>query len=154
MCAPSGGNSHTARYLVITDPDVLTRFRVLTKAAFAAMEVTPTTYSSLAASIMRSKTGAYVYDYGAPVLIVLCDKADYGNNMADCACAAENMFLAANALDLGSCYINQLHWLRDDPAIRDYLISLGMAEDETVCLSLAIGYVDSRDGLPARNERQ
>ena len=44
----------------------------------------------------------YVFCYNAPLLIVVANRADYGNNLADCACAIENMMLAANALDPGS----------------------------------------------------
>ena len=37
----------------------------------------------------------------------------------------ENIFLTAQSLGLGSCYINQLHWLRNDVNVRDYLSELG-----------------------------
>ena len=49
------------------------------------------------------------FHYGAPVYIVTANKMGYGNAMADSACALENMMIAANALDLGSCWINQFH---------------------------------------------
>ncbi|MCI7063161.1 MAG: nitroreductase family protein, partial [Mitsuokella jalaludinii] len=88
--------------------------------------------------------------YNAPVLIVVANKRDYGNKYADVSCAMQNMMLAANALDLGSCWINQLRWLQDNPVLRAYLQKLGMAEDEEVCASLSIGYPDTPDGLPGR----
>ena len=50
------------------------------------------------------------------------------------------MMLAANELDLGSCYINQLHWLDGDPDVHEYLLRIGLEEDETVCGSMALGY--------------
>ena len=66
--------------------------------------------------------------------------------MADSACVLENMMLAANALDVGSCWINQLHWLDsysgmtgEHPEVDAYLRSLGLKEDETVCGSLSLG---------------
>ena len=92
----------------------------------------------------------YVFMYNAPVLIVVANKRDYGNKYADVSCAMQNMMLAANALDLGSCWINQLRWLQDNPVLRAYLQKLGMAEDEEVCASLSIGYPDTPDGLPGR----
>ena len=58
----------------------------------------------------------------------------------------------ANALDLGSCWINQLRWLKDNPVIMEYLYELGLHEDEAVFGSLSIGYADSEDGLPNRRE--
>ena len=64
------------------------------------MEVTENTYASMKHSINASKKDGYVFCYNAPVLIVVANRKDYGNNIADCACAIENMMVAANALDL------------------------------------------------------
>lgn len=60
--------------------------------------------------------------------------------MAYCACAIENMMVAANALDLGSCWINQLRWLNEDPRLVAYLQTLGMKETERVYGAVIIGY--------------
>jgi nitroreductase len=148
--APSGGNSRTTRFIVIRERAVLTKLSDLARAAFARMAVTPETYVSLAASIKASKRGDYVFHYNAPVLVVTANKTGYGNALADCACAAENMMLAANALDLGSCYINQLRWLAEELRLRAVLTELGMAADEQVFASVALGFADTADGLPVR----
>ena len=71
--------------------------------------------------------------------------------MADCACAIENMMVAANALDLGSCWINQLKWLNEDTSINRYLYTLGMKENERIFGAVIIGYPVSESGLPNRN---
>ena len=120
--------------------------------AFAKMELRDDLYKSLKNSITLSRKGHYSFSYNAPVLIVVANKKDYGNNMADVACAVENMMLAANELDLGSCYINQLKWLNEDPSIRGYLATLGLKDDERVYASVAIGYADTESGLPNRAE--
>ena len=146
--APSGGNSQTTHFLVITDPDVLTELSWIVQTAFAKMEIQENTYASLKNSIRASKRGNYVFHYNTPVLIVTANKKGYGNAMADSACALENMMIAANALDLGSCWINQLHWLDEDEAVHEYLLGLGLAEDETVTGALALGF--PADGLPNR----
>ena len=73
---------------------------------------------------------------------------DNPNNQADCACALENMMLMASALELGSCWINQLKGLNQDAEINDYLVSLGMNPQERVYGALALGYADTADGLP------
>lgn len=148
--APSGGNNQTTHFLVITDPDVLSELAWIVKTAFAGMEIQPDTYASIKNSINASKRGNYVFHYNTPVLIVTANKKGYGNAMADSACALENMMLAANALDLGSCWINQLHWLDEDEAVRTYLTGLGLADDETVTGGLALGYPE--DGLPLRKD--
>ncbi len=146
--APSGGNCQTTHFLVISDPDILSELAGVVQTAFAKMEIREDTYSSLKHSISASRRGAYIFHYNTPVLIVTANKKSYGNALADSACALENMMIAANALDLGSCWINQLHWLDEDDAVRAYLLGLGLAEDETVTGGLALGY--PAEGLPNR----
>ena len=149
--APSGGNNQTSHFLVIRNRDVLRKLIGMTEAAFAGMEIAEDTYASLKHAITASKRGGYVFCYNAPVLIAVANRRDYGNNMADCACAIENMMVAANALDLGSCWINQLRWLNEEPELVEYLQSLGMKEDERIYGAVIIGYPATESGLPNRN---
>lgn len=148
--APSGGNNQTNHFIVIKNKAVLERLCGLVVDCFCGMEVTPGMYRSMANSINRSKAGGYVFTYGAPVLIIMANKKGYGNNMADSSVAIENMMLMANALDLGSCWINQLKWIQEDAVIAAELKSYGLEEDEVVCGGVAIGYPDTEDGLPVR----
>ena len=148
--APSGGNNQYGHFLVIENKEVMDKQAVMAEASFSKMEIMPDTYSSLAHSITASKKGGYVFHYNTPALVLYCNKPTYSNNLADTGCALENMMIAANALDLGSVWINQLKWLSEDPDIVPYLQSLGMKEDERVFGGLAIGYPDTEDGLPNR----
>ena len=149
--APSGGNNQTNHLLVIRSRAVIQKLIGMTEAAFAKMEVAEDTYASLKHAINASKKGGYVFCYNAPVLIAVANRQDYGNNMADCACAIENMMVAANALDLGSCWINQLRWLNEEPALVEYLRSLGMKAYERIYGAVIIGYPATESGLPNRN---
>ena len=146
--APSGSNSQSTYFIVITDKSVLAELTELVKQAFAGMEVKEDTYVSLKNSINAAKSGNYMFYYNAPVLIVTANRKGYGNAIADSACALENMMIAANALDLGSCWINQLHWLDENDAVRGFLLEKGLKEDETITGGLILGYPDS--GLPNR----
>ena len=101
--APSGGNNQTTHFIVIRDKAVLSELARIAREEFSKMELKPDTYASMAKSIKLSKKGTYVFHYNAPVLILAANRIGYGNNMADCSCAVENMMLMANALDLGSC---------------------------------------------------
>jgi nitroreductase len=148
--APSGGNNQTNHFLIIQDKTVIAKLTSLAEAAFADMEITENLYSSLKNSITRAKKGGYVFTYNAPVLVVVANRKDYGNNMADCAVAIENMMIAANNLDLGSCWVNQLKWLNEDPDLLDYLRSLGLKENERVYGSVILGYPATDTGLPDR----
>lgn len=150
--APSGSNSQATHFLVITNGEILNHLAELVREAFAKMEADENTYVSLRKSITASKTGKYVFHYNAPVLIVVANKKGYGNAMADSACALENMMVAASALDLGSCWINQLHWLDEEPTVRAFLEQLGVKENETVTGALILGY--ALNGSPAREPKE
>lgn len=146
--APSGSNSQATHFLVITKPSVLSELAALVEQAFAAMEAGPDAYVSLRHAVSAAKKGGYVFHYNAPVLIVTANKKGYGNAIADSACALENMMIAANALGLGSCWINQLHWLDEDADVRAYMEGLGMKQEETITGGLILGC--GIDGQPNR----
>ena len=146
--APSGGNNQTTHFIVFTDKAVLKEMAELVCQEFSKMEAGENTYASLRNSINSSKKGGYVFHYNAPVLIVTANQKDYGNALADSACALENMMIAANVLDLGSCWINQLHWLDENETIRSFLSKYGLLESETVTGGLILGYAEG--GQPIR----
>ena len=148
--APSGGNSQTTRFLVVRDRALLAELAAAAEKAFAAMEVTEDMYRSLKGSILQAKKGGYVYHYDPATLIITANKKDYSNNIADCACALENMMIMASALDLGSCWINQLKWLNEDPELLAILRRHGLEEDERVYGALAVGLPATQDGHPQR----
>lgn len=148
--APSGGNSQTNHFIVVRDPAIKNKLVELVEAAFSKMTYDENTYGSLRNSISRAQKGGYVFCYNAPVLIVVANQKNYGNNQADCAVALENMMLEANELNLGSCYINQLRWLNEEETLLSYLHELGMKEDERVYGSLIVGYPATEDGAPDR----
>ncbi|MCR5272561.1 MAG: nitroreductase [Lachnospiraceae bacterium] len=150
--APSGSNSQKTHCIVFTDRKMLDELAEIVKGEFAKMELDEDAYISLKNSVNASKKGTYVFHYGAPVFIVVANKKDYGNAMADSACALENMMIAANALDLGSCWINQLHWLDSSEAVRKAMYAHGLGEDETITGGLIVGY--PAEGLPNRKQTE
>lgn len=148
--APTGGNCQTVHFLVITNKDVLAALRLRVKEAFSVMELSDDQYISIQNSIKLAKQGNYVYDYNAPVLVVVSNRRGYPNAIADSACALQNMMLTAESMGIGSCWINQLHWLDENQLIRDYLEPLGLGADETICGAVALG---NYDGTHARKLR-
>ena len=138
--APSGGNSQTNHLIVITNQEVLKKLVELVTQEFAKMQWNPDMYKSMQHSIKASQTGNYNFLYSAPTLVVVANQKNYPNAMADSACVLQNMMIAATSLSVGSCWINQLHWLDENPIIREMMLSLGMKEEETVCGALALGY--------------
>lgn len=140
--APSGGNNQSTHMIVIQNKEILQKLKTLVEYEFSQMEIEDNMYESIKNSIRASIKGGYEFFYKAPTLIIVANKKGYGNAMADSACVLENMMLAATGLDVGSCWINQLHWLEDNTAIRVFLSELGLSDNETICGGLALGFAD------------
>lgn len=138
--APSGSNSQLTHLIVIQNAAVLAELRALVQQEFAAMEPDEGMYKSFANAIAKSKQGTYSFLYSAPTLVVVANRKDHGNNMADSAACIENMMLAATSLGVGSCWINQLRWLRENERVVAFLEKLGLSPDETVCGGVVLGY--------------
>ena len=64
--------------------------------------------------------------YDPDVIILASNEKDNTNGLADCACAMENMFLMAQELGIGSCWINQLKEICDEPQVRAELKKFGV----------------------------
>lgn len=148
--APSGGNNQSCHFIVVRSKEALHKLAVLAEKAFAKMEITDNMYRSMANSVRMSKKGGYVFHYNPACLIIVANVKGYSNNIADTACAIENMMIAANELDLGSVWINQLKWLNEDPDLLLFEQALGLDDGERVYGAVAVGYADTEDGLPNR----
>lgn len=117
--APSGKNLQTFRFFIMQkEPSILALQDVVAK----GME-----------------NPSYNF-YGTKALIIVtCNKEDV-NGVEDGSCALENMMLAAHALGLGSCWINQLKYCGDKPEVAAYLDKIGLPEGRRVVGMLALGY--------------
>ena len=138
--APSGGNNQTWLFTAIQSEEKLLQLNELVREGFQSW-VPDDDYPGKLGAKAASRRESYNFYYHAPTLIIASNRPNYENAMADCALALENVFLAAQSLGLGSCYINQLHWLRGDVGVRDFLFELGIPKEHTICSSAAIGYV-------------
>ena len=90
--------------------------------------------------------------YAPPTLIMLSNEKDNVNGLADCACALENIFLMANSLEIGSCWINQLRTICDEKEVREVLRSFEIPENHIVWGMAAIGYPNSIAKEHERND--
>ena len=149
--APSGGNSQTWQFIAIQNEEKLLELNELVRAGFQVW-VPDDDYAAKQNAKEKSAREGYNFYYHAPTLIVAANRPGYANAMADCAAALQNIFLAAEAIGLGSCYINQLRWLKDDQNIRSYLHKLGMPEDYIVCGAAAIGAIEKATSPQPRKE--
>lgn len=72
----------------------------------------------------------------------------------DCAVAAENMMLAADALGIGSCYIGQGWTAFDDPYGQEILRRWNIPTDRYAVMQLLWGYPCEGDKHPTPKPRK
>jgi nitroreductase len=147
--APSGGNNQTWLFTAIQNKELLLELNELVKEGFQHWIPDDDYPGKLGAKAASEKQYYNFYDH-APTLIIASNRPGYENAMADCALALQNIFLVAQSLSLGSCYINQLHWLRNDTNIRDFLFELGIPREHTICSAAAIGFIGKESSPPPR----
>ena len=148
--APTGGNLQQTHFLVITNQNILKELVTLVQEEYGKMPITEHMPAYMQNIIKMSAEGKFVFNYGAPALIIVAHKPVLANNFADSAVAMQNMMLACNELDLGSCWVNQVRHLQDNERMLARLRELGLGEDEKVYASLALGYPDLPNGLNRR----
>lgn len=149
--APSGGNNQTWLFTAIQNKEILLKLNELVREGFQHW-VPDDDYPGKLGAKAASQREGYNFYYHAPTLIIASNRPNYENAMADCALGLENLFLAAQSLGLGSCYINQLHWLRGDSGVREALFELGIPKEHTICSAAAIGYIAKESTPPPRKE--
>lgn len=94
---------------------------------------------------------AYCCYYHAPTLVIVSNEPTQWWAGMDCACAIENMFLAAQSLGIGSCWINQLGTTCDDPEVREFITALGVPVSHKVYGCVALGYGDPK--IPMKEKK-
>jgi nitroreductase len=149
--ALSGGNNQSWLFTAIQKKDVLLSLNELVREAFQTW-VPDDDYPGKRGAKEHSQKEGYNFYYEAPTLIIASNKPDYQNAMADCALALENIFLAAQSMGLGSCYINQLFWLRNVSGVREFLYEFGIPREHVICSAAAIGFIAAETPPPPRKE--
>lgn len=130
--APSGMHYETWHFTAVRNAAKLEELNNRIKGAFAK--------SDDKRLQERGHSETYCCYYHAPSLVIVSNDPTQWWAGMDCACAIENMFLAARSLGIGSCWINQLGTTCDDPEVRAYLTSLGVPENHKVYGCVALGY--------------
>jgi len=147
--SPSGSNNQAWHFLVIQNENILKELNTLVRQEFATWEPDDDYPAKLSAK-KNSQNPDYCFYHQAPTLIVVSNKTGYTNAMQDSSIAQQTTFLAAHSLGLGTCWINQLYWLRDCPDLKAYLTKIGVPEEYMVCASLVVGHIATMPPAPPR----
>lgn len=146
LYAPSARNIQPWHFTVIECPTLIARITEEVRAATIRQEVKR--------YLEMVKSPRYRVNFGAPMFVIVSADPDSSNCPAeDCALALGNMFLAAHSLGLGSCWINQLGPIADDPVFRSLLTQMGVPSPNRIYGSAAFGYrAGAMPDAPKRRE--
>ena len=129
--APSGMNRQVCTILVIKSKPLLEKIRAALKEKFGRE------------CLYGARTFAMVYgDKYEPLLI------------QDGSCILENMFIAARALKIDSCWINQLNELLSDENYQKLRKKLGLGENDKVVGSIVLGYRKEGLEIPSKPRKE
>lgn len=145
LYAPSARNEQPWHLTVVNGHEPLARLTAEVKAATLRAK---THYVA-----MVSREG-YSVAYGAPTLIIVSGDSSHAPMAPyDCALVLGNIFLAAHSLSVGSCWINQLGIISDEPGFRAVLDKLGVPSRNTVYGCACLGYAEGpHPAAPARRD--
>ncbi|MDR0869875.1 MAG: nitroreductase [Planctomycetaceae bacterium] len=134
--APSAMGRQPWHIVVVRGLDKIAEVNREVKAATARMSDNP--YKDYVGS------EAYTVNYHAPTFVIVSGNttASPRNAPFDCALFLGNMFLAAHSLGIGSCWINQLNVLNDEPGFRKYMTRIGIPNANQIFGCACFGYAD------------
>lgn len=143
--APSAMNQQPWHFTVVQNKEILQKINEACRAAFIK--------SGNKNFEERAKAENFSIFYNAPTFIIVSgdEKAIAPQN--DCSLALGNMFLAAESLGIGSCWIHAMNFLFTTEEGKSLKIELGIPEGYSPVGSGAFGYkaVESPSPAPRRN---
>ncbi len=146
VMAPTGMNSQPWSFSVVTDREVMRQLN----SNVVEMLRGPEVKKLLANEGLREIFERPDFDifYNAPALIAISGDRKAPTAQIDCQLAAENLFLAAHARGLGTCYMGFLLMAGENPEVRRLL---RVPEGHNLLAAAVIGHPDRHpEGLPDR----
>jgi nitroreductase len=141
--APTGMAREPWRFIIVEDKNLLKLVSDETKGC--VREMMPPLAKQFA-------TEADIVCYNAPALVLVCTEKDaqWANiNLLDSVLAAQNMFLKAYELGLGTCYMGFVNLLNSKP---DVLRKIGVPANCDLMVPFIIGHPKTKQGKSKRNK--
>lgn len=154
LYAPSAGGRQGAIFAVCQDQAVNQRLGKIKRANSRFRMAENGSYISTEQPSIVDDPKLVSSFYDAPTVITLFTPRDFLFSAEDCAVAAENMMLAADALGIGSCYIGQGWTAFADPYGQEILKQWDIRTDYYAVAQLLLGYPREGDGHPAAKPRK
>ena len=154
LYAPSAGGRQGVIFAVCQDREVNERLGKIKRANSHPRMATATSFVSHEQPSIADDPKLTNAFYDAPTVITMFAAKNFLFSVDDCAVAAENMMLAADALGVGSCYIGQGWTAFDDPYGQEILRQWDIPIEHYAVMQLLLGYAKEGDQHPAAKPRK
>lgn len=154
LYAPCAGGRQGVIFAVCQDKEVNERLGKIKRANSNPRMATATSFVSREKPSIADDPKLTNAFYDAPTVITLFAPKNFLFSVDDCAVAAENMMLAADALGIGSCYIGQGWPAFADPYGQEILRQWNIPADHYAVMQLLLGYAKEGDKHPTPKPRK
>ena len=154
LYAPSAGGRQGVIFAVCQNREVNLRLGRIKRANARPHMATATSYVSREQPSIADDASITNAFYDAPTVITMFAPKEFLFSKEDCAVAAENMMLAADALGIGSCYIGQGWEAFADPYGKEILKQWNVPTDRYAVMQLLLGYLREGDIHPEAKPRK
>lgn len=154
LYAPCAGGRQGVIFEVCQDKEVNERLGKIKRANSNPRMATATSFVSREQPSIADDPKLTNAFYDAPTVITLFAPKNFLFSVDDCAVAAENMMLAADALGIGSCYIGQGWPAFADPCGQEILRQWNIPADHYAVMQLLLGYAKEGDKHPTPKPRK
>jgi nitroreductase len=141
--APTGMGREPWRFVIVEDKKLIKLVSGKTKAEVQ---------QAMPPLAMQFQTETDIICYNAPMLILICaekDKQWENLNLLDSVLAAQNMFLKAYELGLGTCYMGFVSLLNGKPNV---LKQIGVPDNYQMMVPLILGHPKAKQGKRKRKQ--
>lgn len=138
--SPSGMNTQTWNFTVIQNKERIQELNSIVKEVFSNSPIVHLKNQGISPN--------FNIFYNAPTLVIVTGDKATGMEQIDCAMAIQNMFLAANSLGIGSCWIHALNIIKDDPKIKSFLKELEVPEKYEIYGTAILGFNGGKELNP------
>ena len=140
--APTGHNDQPWHFTVIQNKELIDEMSLESKKLMAESPV------EWMANMGRAEN-LHLF-YNAPTVIVVSGKKDAVSPLVDCCAAIQNMLIAAESLDIGSCWIGLVKFFFEDP---ENVAKFNLPENYDPYYAISFGYKGSLNNkAPERNK--
>ena len=154
LYAPSAGGRQDVIFAVCQDREINERLGRIKRANSHPRMATAASYVSREQPSIADDPKLTNAFYDAPTVITFFAPKEFLFSVDDCAVAAENMMLAADALGIGSCYIGQGWPAFADPYGQEVLKNWRIPTDHYAVMQLVLGYPREGDRHPTPKPRK